>query len=98
MLYKIYISLNIYYNADNDIILWDYRNPIIYVPNKKHSITSENFIWSHDQLISRARVEKNFYIDGTFHHPKYFSQILIIIIKDVIINEYKTMLLYFNES
>jgi len=39
-------------------------------------------------LISRARVAKNFYIDGTFHHPKYFSQILIIIIKDIIINEY----------
>jgi len=83
-----YYALQNIYNNDNDIILWDHRNPILYLPNKKHPITSEYFIWSHDQLISRAKVAKNFYIDGTFHHPKNFSRILIIIIKDVIINEY----------
>ena len=55
-----YYALQNIYNTDNDIILWDHRNPIIYVPNKKHPISSEYFIWSHDQLISRARVAKNF--------------------------------------
>ena len=74
----------------------DYRNPIIYIPNKKYPIAWWIFYmvaWS----INIKRVAKNFYIDGTFHHPKDFSQILIIIIKDIIINEY-TQFLYFNES
>lgn len=30
------------------------------------------------------RQNKNFYIDGTFHHPSDFSQLLIIMYKNII--------------
>ena len=39
-------------------------------------------------IIARARISKHFFIDATFHHPYKFSQLLIIIFKDVISSEY----------
>ena len=39
-------------------------------------------------MISHSRIAHHFFIDGTFHHPKNFQQLLIILFKDIIINEY----------
>ena len=39
-------------------------------------------------MISRARATNHYFVDATFHHPKDFSELMIIIFKDIIINEY----------
>ena len=39
-------------------------------------------------IISLARITNHLFIDDTFHHPYNFSQLLIIIFKDVISSEY----------
>ena len=36
--------------------------------------------------INRMRKSKNFFIDGTFHHPPGFTQMLIIMYKDILTN------------
>ena len=39
-------------------------------------------------MISRARVSNHYFVDATFHNPKDFSELMIIIFKDIIIHEY----------
>ena len=39
-------------------------------------------------MIARARIAKYLFIDGTFHHPVGFAQLLIIIFKDVVTAKY----------
>ena len=39
-------------------------------------------------MIARARFTKHLFIDGTFHHPVGFAQLLIIIFKDIITSNY----------
>ena len=39
-------------------------------------------------MISRARASNQYFIDETFHYPKDFSELMIIIFKDIIIKEY----------
>ena len=39
-------------------------------------------------MISLARASNHYFIDATFHHPKDFGELMIIIFKDIIINEY----------
>ena len=39
-------------------------------------------------MISRARIANHLFIDGTFHHPINFAQLLIILFKDSIISQY----------
>ena len=75
-------------NKNGDLILWDYQNTVIYSSNKKNPIKAEYYIWSSDQMIARCRKSKHLFIDGTFHHPKEFSQLLIIIFKDIITSNY----------
>ena len=70
------------------MILWEYNNSPIYTSNKKNPIPSEYFIWSTSQIISRARLTSHLFIDGTFHHPSGFSQLLIIIFKDIVTSDY----------
>ena len=68
--------------------MWEYNNSAIYISNKKNPINNEYFIWASDQIIARARFANHLFIDGTFHHPINFAQLLIIIFKDVISSEY----------
>ena len=75
-------------NKNNELRLWEYNNSSIYISNKKYPINSEYFIWTTDMIIAQARISKHFFIDATFHHPYKFSQLLIIIFKDVISSEY----------
>ena len=83
-----YNALEHRYNKNNELILWDYVNTIIYSSNKKKEIPSEYFIWSSNQMISRARISKHLFIDGTFHHPIKYAQLLIILFKDLLISQY----------
>jgi len=76
-----YNALENYKNEENEIILWEHRTSIIYLPNKKKAIYSEYFIWSHDQMTSRSRIAHHFFIDCTFHHPKNFQQLLITFVE-----------------
>ena len=39
-------------------------------------------------MIARIRLSKHLFIDGTFHHPIGYSQLLIIIFKDILSSEY----------
>ena len=39
-------------------------------------------------MIARGRLTKHLYIDGTFHHPVGYTQLLIIIFKDIVTSEY----------
>ena len=39
-------------------------------------------------MISRARISKHLFIDGTFHHPIKYAQLLIILFKDLLISQY----------
>ena len=76
------------YNKNHKLILWDQGNTVIYNSNKKSPLTVEYFIWSTASIISRARVADHLFIDGTFHHPKEYEELIIIIFKDIIIHEY----------
>ena len=76
------------YNKNKELILWEYNNSAIFTSNKKNPFPSEYFIWSSDLMIARARFTKHLFIDGTFHHPVGFAQLLIIIFKDIITSHY----------
>jgi len=72
------IKFTKYYAIDNPfdegkLILWDYRNPTLYLSTKKNPLKAEYFIWSCDEMISRARTSHHFLIDGTFHHPLHYE-------------------------
>ena len=43
-----------------------------------------------NQIIARCRQTYHLFIDATIHHPKDFSQLLIIIFKDIIISIIKS--------
>ena len=75
-------------NKNNELRLWEYNNSSIYISNKKNPINNEYFIRTTDMIIAPVRISKHFFIDATFHHPYKFSQLLIIIFKDVISSEY----------
>ena len=55
-----------------------YENCVIYTKDKSLPISSEYFIWSCDELIARGRESKYYFIDGTWHMTKGYSQLLII--------------------
>ena len=75
-------------NKKGELILWDYTNTVIYTSNKKNPLSSEYFIWTTNQIIARIRNSLHFFVDATFHHPQGYSQLLIIIFKDIISKEY----------
>ena len=75
-------------NKNGDLILWDYQNTFIYLSNKKNPVNAEYYIWTSDQIIARCRQTHHLFIDATFHHPKDFTQLLIIILEDIISSKY----------
>ena len=79
------VNYNIY-DYQNRLILREYRNIYIDVPNKKESILLSYIIWGNDENIRRIRISKNIFIDGTFHHPPEYKQMLILMYKDVLTN------------
>ena len=75
------------YNDKKQLILWINRNPVIYTSEKLNPIPSEYFICSHNSLIARARYSKNLFLDGTYHHPRDFAVLIVILFKDIITKE-----------
>ena len=75
-------------NKNGELILWDYTNTVIYTRNKKNPLSCEYFIWSTDPIIALLRNSNHLFVDATFHHPIGYSQLLIIIFKDIISKEY----------
>ena len=55
---------------------------------KKIPLLQNIFIWSTESIISRARVANHLFVDATFHHPKDYEELIIIIFKDIIIHDY----------
>ena len=74
-------------NYDGEQFLKKYTYQYIETENKKDRKLIENIIWADDASISRLRESKNWMIDSTYHHPKEFSQLLIIYYKDIISKE-----------
>jgi len=69
---------------ENRLILRDFR--IINDESDKNNKNNnyEYIIWANDENIKRIRKSNHLYIDCTFHHPKEFKQLLIIMYKDII--------------
>ena len=82
-----YNALENRYNKNNELILWEYNNRAIFISNKKNPIPSEYYIWTTNQIIARMRISNHWFVDSTFHHPIEYSQLLIIIFKDIVTSE-----------
>ena len=76
------------YNKNKELILWEHTNIVIYVSNKKDRINVEYFIWTINSIIAWSRLSKHYFIDATFHHPKDYEELIIIIFKDTGVHEY----------
>ena len=72
------------YDYDNRLILRDHRTIPINENNKISTTYYEYIIWGNNENISRMRQSRNFFIDGTFHHPEEFTQLILIMYKDII--------------
>ena len=72
------------YDYDNRLILRDHRIIPINENNKISTTYYEYIIWGNNENISRMRQSRNFFIDGTFHHPEEFTQLILIMYKDII--------------
>ena len=53
---------------------------------KKKSNNYEYIIWINSENLKRIRKSKHIFIDGTFHHPPDFKQMIIIMYIDIITN------------
>ena len=54
----------------------EYATTIVYLSIKNKPVICEYFIWSIDSIISM--------IDSSFHNPKNYEQLMIILFKDII--------------
>ena len=72
------------YDYKNRLIFREFRSINVETTSKKKPILLEYIIWGNDENISRLRLSKNYFIDGTFHHPPEFKQLLIIMYRDII--------------
>lgn len=72
------------YDYHNRLILRDFRSIFKQNESKKNISSFEYIIWANEENLQRIRKTNHLYIDGTFHHPKDFKQLLIIMYKDII--------------
>ena len=68
----------------NRQLLREFRIIPNFEENKTNNNNYEYIIWGNSENIMRLRVSKNIFIDGTFHHPPGYYQLLIIMYKDII--------------
>ena len=71
---------------DNRLILREYRIIPLESESKSTNKFLEYIIWGNSENILRLKESKHIFIDGTFHHPPDFYQMLIIMYKDIITN------------
>ena len=69
---------------ENRLILRDFRFIPLENDSKSKINSLEYIIWGNAENIMRLKVTKNLFIDGTFHHPPGYYQLLIIMYKDII--------------
>ena len=82
------------YDYENSLILRDYITIYIETDKRKKPINIECTIWGNDENIGRMRKSKHYFIDVKFRHPPEFSQLLIVIYRDII-SELKIPGLYY---
>jgi len=71
-------------NNNNRLLLREFRIIPIEAADNLNQETNEYIIWANAENINRIRVSKNIFIDGTFHHPPGYTQMLIFMYKDII--------------
>ena len=57
------------------------------MPNKKNPVLLDYIIWANNENISRIRISNVLFLDGTFHHPKEYKQLLVLMFNDLITNQ-----------
>ena len=72
------------YDYKKRLIFREFRSIYVHVPNKKKPVLLEYIIWCNDENIERIRISKNFFIDCTFHTPPEFTQLMILMYKDIL--------------
>lgn len=83
-----YYFLDNIYNRRNERYLRNYTNTQTFYSAKQKLIDSEFFIWASDFLILRTRDSEYLKINSTFHYPKGFAQLMIIMYYDQVIDKY----------
>ena len=68
------------------LILREFRIIFENKGDNKKSKSYEYIIWANEENINRIRKSNHLYIDCTFHHPKEFKELLIVMYKDIITN------------
>ena len=71
---------------ENRQFLREFRNIYVEVPNKKEPVLLDYIIWANNENISRIRISHYLFLDGTFHHPKEYKQLLVLMFNDIITN------------
>ena len=72
------------YDKQMHLILRDFRSVFESKNNKSKINCNEYVIWANDENLKRMRKSNHYYIDCTFHHPKEYKQLLIVMYKDII--------------
>ena len=72
------------YDYDQRLILREFKSIYIQTEKKNQPINYEYIIWANEENLNRIIKSNNLFIDGTFHHPNEFQQLLIIMYKDII--------------
>lgn len=79
-------------NIHGKNLLQSYIYKILTYNNRR--IEFECFIWGNDFFVQRCRLCKYIFIDGIFHIPKDFSQLLIFVYYDEQIEKKLASFLY----
>ena len=74
-------------DGHSKILLRKYVYEFVELPEKKDRNLIEYAIWCNDINIERMRESEHWMMDATFHHPKEFIQMLIIIYIDPLTKE-----------
>ena len=74
------------FDYKNRLILREFRNIYIEIPKKENAVLLDYIIWGNNENISRIRLAKTLYLDGTYHHPVEYKQLLILMYRDVLTN------------
>ena len=75
-----YLFLQETQTFDGNNLLQKYVYKIVTYNNQRLKL--EYFIWGNDFFVNRCRLSSNIFIDGTFHIPPKFTQLLIIMYYD----------------
>ena len=72
------------YDYNQRLILREFKTISLQTEKKNNPIKYEYIIWANDENLNRISKSNHLFIDGTFHHPIDYCQLLIIMYKDII--------------